>query len=100
MSRHPGRKPFARRAPVARPPAVPRAEPVRVPPVVSPSMTPEQIKQAKAYATDRPLHGVGRIPSNEPPIRDPERLAELWARLMDDEERPSPPSSSGNSAGR
>ena len=100
MSRDPGRKPFARRAPVARPPAVPRAEPVRIPPGVSPSMTPEQIKQAETYATDRPLHGVGRTPSTEPPIRDPERLAELWAQLMDDEKRPSPPSSPGNSAGR
>jgi hypothetical protein len=99
MSRRPGRKPFARRAPVARPPAVPRAEPVRIPPIVSPSMTPEQLEQAKAYATDRPLPGVGRIPSTEPPIRDPQRLAEIRAQWLRENEGPSAPPSSGNSSG-
>jgi len=63
-------------------------------------MTPEQIKQAETYATDRPLHGVGRTPPTEPPIRDPERLAEVWAQLMDEKEGPSALPSSGDSAGR
>jgi hypothetical protein len=99
MSRHPGRKPFAGWAPVARPPAVPRAEPVQIPPTVSPSMTLEQLEQAKAYATDRPLHGVGRTPSTEPPIRDPERLAEVRAQLIGEKEKPSGHPSSGNSNG-
>jgi hypothetical protein len=44
-------------------------------------MTPEELKQAEAYATDRPVWGVGRIPSDEPPIRDPKRFAEIWAQL-------------------
>ncbi len=99
MSRPTGRKPVASKTPVARPPAVPRGETVRVPPIVSPSMTPEQLKQAEAYATDRPLHGVGRIPSTDPPIRDPERLAEIRAQLMREMEMPSAPSSSENSCG-
>ena len=100
MSRHPGRKPFVGRAPVARPPAVPRAEPIRIAPIVSLSMTPEQLEQAKAYATDRPLHGVGLTPSIEPPICDPQRLAELRDQLMGEKEKPLAPPSSGNSAGR
>jgi ribosome-binding protein aMBF1 (putative translation factor) len=76
------RKPVASKAPVALPPAPPRGEPVRVPPVVSPSMSPDQSRQAEAYASGRPLHRSTRTTSAEPPIRDPERLAEVLDQLV------------------
>ena len=76
------RPPGRSKAPGALPPAVPRATPVRVPAVVSASLTPEQLKQARAYASDRPLHRSPRTTSAEPPIRDPARLAEVRAELL------------------
>jgi transcriptional regulator with XRE-family HTH domain len=85
MSRPIHRKPFAGKAPVVTPPVIARGEPICVPPVVKPSMTPEQHEQARAYAADRPLHRPARSTSVEPPIRDPERLAEVRARLFGEE---------------
>ena len=85
MSRPNSRKPFAGKTPVASPPAVARAESIRIPPVAKPSMTPEQLEQAKTYATRRPLQRAARTRSAEPRIRDPERLAEVRAQLMGDE---------------
>ena len=63
-------------------------------------MTPEQLERAQAYASDRPLRGVGLTPSTEPLIRAPERWAELRDQLMGEKEKPSALPSSGNSAGR
>jgi transcriptional regulator with XRE-family HTH domain len=82
MSRPHDRKPIASKTLGTLPPAAPRDEPVHLPAVVSPSLTPEQLRQAEAYASDRPLHRSPRTTSAEPPIRDPARLAEIRAELL------------------
>jgi hypothetical protein len=81
-SQHPGRKPLASRPRVVLPPAAPRVESRRRRPITTPSMAPEEIEQAESYASNRPLHGVGRTSSTEAPIRDPRRLAEIQAQLL------------------
>jgi ribosome-binding protein aMBF1 (putative translation factor) len=85
MSRSDNRKPFAGKTAVIAPPVVARFGPIRVAPTVKPSMTPQQLEQARAYASDRPLRRQVRAGSVEPPIREPERLAKIRAQLMGEE---------------
>jgi ribosome-binding protein aMBF1 (putative translation factor) len=82
MSRSNNRKPFAGKTPVVAPPVGARVGPIRVAPTVKPAMTPQQLEQARVYASDRPLRRPARAGSVEPPIREPERLAEVRAQLM------------------